>query len=85
MNGTEYPYTTFRNTRYWIRFLPPQSVSDLPEGACYDDYRAVADRLDQMADGLEREYKQMLAGEADSRGDAPRPKRRGGGRIRIEL
>ena len=85
VNGIEYPYTTFRNTRYWIRFLPPQTVSDLPEGACYDDYRAVADRLDQMADGLEREYEQMLAGEAESKGDAPRPKRKGGSPIRIEL
>lgn len=85
VNGTEYPYTTFKNTRYWVRFLPPQSIEDLPAGAGYDDYRAVADSLDQLADGLERQYELMLAEETERRGDEPRPRRKGGCSVRVDL
>lgn len=83
VNGTEYPYTTFRNTRYWIRFLPPESTEGLSAEAAYEDYRSMANRFDACAKELKSEFDARLVKEAEERGDAPRPKRRGGSPIRI--
>ncbi len=81
VNGVEYPYTTFRNTRYWIRFLPPVSLADLPCDPGYGEYRKVADALDDVGMEQRREFDAMIARE-QARGD-PRPTGRGGTRVRV--
>jgi 1-acyl-sn-glycerol-3-phosphate acyltransferase len=85
VNGTEYPYTTFKNTRYWIRFLPHESIDWLSAESSYDDYRSVANRLEAKANELKLEFEAKLMKEAEERGDAPRPRRRGGSQIRVVL
>lgn len=83
INGIEYPYTTFRDTRYWIRFLPPVDLSSLPPDACYDDLKKAADVLDALADENEREFCERFAAEEALRGGSVRPRRRGGTAIRV--
>ncbi len=65
-NGTEYPYTTFKDTLYFIEFLPPDRMEDLPADAGYEDYRVVANRMDALANAVEKRYEAFL-GRASAR------------------
>ena len=80
VNGTEYPYTTFKNSFYFIEFLPPVDLSSLPEGAVYEDYFAVAKNLDAERERVEEGYEAYL----DENRERFAPiRRRGGSRLRI--
>jgi 1-acyl-sn-glycerol-3-phosphate acyltransferase len=82
-NGKEYPYTTFRNTRFWIHFLPPLSISDLPADAKYEDFRKVADNLDHQANSMEKEYEELMAQEAKNPESIHRKRQKGGTSVRV--
>ena len=82
-NGLEYPYTTFRNTRFWIHFLPPFSLTDLPADATYEDFRKVADTLDHQSNAMEKEYEDLLAKEAKEVALNPRKRQKGGTSVRV--
>jgi 1-acyl-sn-glycerol-3-phosphate acyltransferase len=80
VNGKEYPYTTFRNTLYFVEFLPPVDLSRLPEGASYEDYRAMAEEMDALGEAANLRYATFLT--ENARRLAPL-RRRGGARLRL--
>jgi 1-acyl-sn-glycerol-3-phosphate acyltransferase len=80
VNGTEYPYTTFKDTLYFIEFLPPVDLSSLPADSGYAEYRKVADEMDCLADSVEARYEAFLA---ENRARFAPMRRRGGTRFRI--
>lgn len=80
VNGTKYPYTTFRDTFYFIEFLPPVDLSSLPSECSYADYRRVADEMDALADRVEAKYESFLS---DNRARFAPLKRRGGTKVRV--
>ena len=80
INGTSYPYTTFRNAVYSIEFLKPFSLSSLPPEPAYEDFRRVAEELDQeraRMDGLYGETMRQLET------DLAEARRRGGSPLRV--
>jgi 1-acyl-sn-glycerol-3-phosphate acyltransferase len=80
VNGTEYPYTTFRNTFYFIEFLKPVDLSSIPSDACYEDYFEIAKAMDEKAGEVEGRYEAFLA---DNRERFAPLRRRGGSRFRV--
>jgi 1-acyl-sn-glycerol-3-phosphate acyltransferase len=80
VNGTEYPYTTFKNTFYFIEFLKPVDLSSLPSEPSYEQLFEVAKTLDQKAGDVEARYEAFLA---DNRERFAPLKRRGGTRFRV--
>jgi 1-acyl-sn-glycerol-3-phosphate acyltransferase len=80
VNGTEYPYTTFKDTLYFVEFLPPVELSSLPEDSGYAEYRKVADELDALSDSVEASYEAFLS---ENRQRFASLRRRGGTRFRI--
>jgi 1-acyl-sn-glycerol-3-phosphate acyltransferase len=80
VNGTEYSYTTFRNTFYFIEFLEPVDLSSLPPEPSYGDYFAVATALDAKAAVVEERYEAFLA---DNRERFAPLRRKGGSRFRV--
>jgi 1-acyl-sn-glycerol-3-phosphate acyltransferase len=80
VNGTEYPYTTFKNTFYFIEFLKPYDLSALPPAPSYEDYFEVAKALDAQAEEVEAHYEAFLA---ENRERFAPLKRRGGSRFRV--
>jgi 1-acyl-sn-glycerol-3-phosphate acyltransferase len=80
VNGTEYPYTTFKNTFYFIEFLKPVDLSGLPPEPSRDDFFEVAKALDEKAEAVEARYESFLA---DNRERFAPLKRRGGTRFRV--
>lgn len=79
-NGVEYPYTTFRNTFYFVEFLKPIDLSGLPEDASYEDYFGVAKELDTKLESVEERYDTFLA---DNRERFAPLRRRGGARFKV--
>jgi 1-acyl-sn-glycerol-3-phosphate acyltransferase len=80
VNGTEYPYTTFKDTFYFIEFLKPVDLSALPETPTYEEYFEVAKDLDAKAEEVEARYENFLA---DNRERFAPLRRRGGSRLRV--
>ena len=80
VNGTEYPYTTFKDTLYFIEFLKPVDLSSIPTEACYEDYFEVAKAMDKKAEEVEGRYETLL--EENRERFAPL-RRRGGSRFRV--
>ena len=80
VNGTEYPYTTFKDTFYFIEFLPPVRLDSLPADSGYKEYREVADRMNELADRVKAGYGAFLA---DNRARFAPVRRRGGTRTRV--
>jgi 1-acyl-sn-glycerol-3-phosphate acyltransferase len=79
-NGVEYPYTTFRNTFYFVEFLKPVDLSSLPAEATYEDYFAVAKGLNEKLESVEARYDTFLS---DNRERFAPLRRRGGARYRV--
>lgn len=80
VNGAEYPYTTFRDTFYFIEFLPPVDLSSLPAPCDYAEYRRIADEMDGLADRVEATYEAFLS---DNRTRFAPLRRRGGTKFRV--
>jgi 1-acyl-sn-glycerol-3-phosphate acyltransferase len=80
VNGTEYRYTTFKNTFYFIEFLKPVDLSSLPSESGYDALFEVAKALDRKAEEVEARYETFLS---DNRERFAPLKRRGGTRFRV--
>jgi 1-acyl-sn-glycerol-3-phosphate acyltransferase len=80
VNGTEYPYTTFKNTFYFIEFLRPVDLGSLPTAPSREEYSAVAKALDAKAAEVEARYEAFLA---DNRERFAPLRRRGGSRFRV--
>jgi 1-acyl-sn-glycerol-3-phosphate acyltransferase len=85
VNGVEYPYTTFRNTRFWIRFLPAVTLNNLPADASYEDYKAQADLMDDLANKMDLEYAARIKRENQDLASEPRKRQRGGTSVRVEF
>jgi len=80
VNGVEYPYTTFKNTLYFIEFLKPVDISGLPESPTYEQYFEVAKAMDAKADEVEARYEAYL----DENRERFAPlRRRGGTKLRV--
>jgi 1-acyl-sn-glycerol-3-phosphate acyltransferase len=80
VNGTEYPYTTFKNSFYFIEFLKPVDLSGLPREPGYQDFFAIASGLDAQAEEVEARYEAYLE---DNRERFAPLRRRGGTRYRV--
>ncbi len=80
VNGTEYPYTTFKNTFYFIEFLGPVDLSSLGEEPSYEEYFEVAKAMDAKAEEVEARYETFL--EENRERFAPL-RRRGGSPYRV--
>jgi len=80
VNGTEYPYTTFKNTFYFIEFLKPVDLSALPPEPSYEALFELAKSLDIKAEKVEARYETFLA---DNRERFAPLKRRGGTRFMV--
>jgi 1-acyl-sn-glycerol-3-phosphate acyltransferase len=80
VNGAEYPYTTFKNTFYFIEFLKPIDLSALPPEPSHEELFAVAKNLDEKAEQVEARYENFLA---DNRERFAPLRRRGGSRFRV--
>jgi len=63
LDGTTYPYTTFRDTLYAVSFLPPIPAAELPAGGTYEENRIVADRLRALADREKERFARIFAEE----------------------
>ena len=61
INGKEYPYTTFKNSFYFIEFLKPVDLSGLPKDPAREDYAEVAKSLDEKAEAVEERYETFLS------------------------
>ena len=83
VNGVEYPYTTFRNTRFWIRFLPAMTLDNLPIDSGYEDYKVQANLMDDMANKMEEEYESRMVNENNELGDKPGKRQKGGTKVRV--
>jgi len=80
VNGTEYPYTTFKNSFYFIEFLKPFDLSSLPAEPSHEDYFEVARTLDAKAESVEARYENFLS---DNRERFAPLRRKGGTRFRV--
>jgi 1-acyl-sn-glycerol-3-phosphate acyltransferase len=80
VNGAEYPYTTFKNTFFFIEFLKPLDISSLPEDAPYEAYFEVAQKLDEELERVEGRYEAFLS---ENRERFAPLRRRGGTRFRV--
>jgi 1-acyl-sn-glycerol-3-phosphate acyltransferase len=80
VNGMEYPYTTFRNTFYFIEFLKSVDISHLSATPTYEEFFEVAKSLDALAEEVEARYETFL--EENRERFAPL-RRRGGSRFKV--
>jgi len=80
VNGTEYPYTTFRNSFYFIEFLKPVDLSSLPSLPSHENYFEVAKLLDAKADEVEARYETFLS---ENRERFAPLRRKGGSPLRV--
>jgi 1-acyl-sn-glycerol-3-phosphate acyltransferase len=80
VNGTEYPYTTFKNTFFFIEFLPPVDLSALPSESGYAEYRRIADEMGVLAERVEENYEALLS---ENRVRFAPIRRRGGTKFRV--
>lgn len=80
INGTTYPYTTFRNAVYCIEFLKPFSLASLPPEPAYADFRRVAEELDQERARMDGLYGETMRRLEISLAEA---RRRGGSSLRV--
>jgi len=80
VNGTEYPYTTFKDSLYFIEFLKPIDLSSLPPEPSREEYLEVAKSLDEKAERVKARYETYLA---ENRERFAPLKRRGGTKLRV--
>jgi len=80
VNGAEYPYTTFKDTFYFIEFLKPVDLSHLAVDAPYEDYFKAAQDLDAELERVEAKYEAFLS---ENRERFAPLRRRGGTRFRV--
>jgi 1-acyl-sn-glycerol-3-phosphate acyltransferase len=80
VNGTEYSYTTFKDSFYFIEFLKPIDLSSLPLDASHDALFDVAKALDEKAVQVASRYETFLS---DNRERFAPLRRRGGSRYRV--
>jgi 1-acyl-sn-glycerol-3-phosphate acyltransferase len=80
IDGTSYPFTTFRNTIYIVVFLPPIPPDVFGPNESYESYTAIARRMKGMADAEKQKYTRLLA---DPRGRFAGMARRGGATERV--
>jgi 1-acyl-sn-glycerol-3-phosphate acyltransferase len=79
-DGSDNPFSTFRNSLYFIDFLPPFDLSSLPKDATYEDFFKVALSLDEKAEEIKKYYDNLASEHGDMMSSMPR---RGGARFRI--
>lgn len=79
-NGAEHPYTTFKNTFYFVEFLRPLDLSSLSPEPKYEEYFEVAKALDEKANSVEARYETFLA---DNNERFAPLRRKGGARYRV--
>lgn len=80
LNGQVYPYTTFRDTMYFMEFLPPVDSRVMPANSTYEDYKAFAARMDELRAETDRRYDGELARIKETHGGV---RRRGGSEKRV--
>jgi hypothetical protein len=78
--GVELPYTTFKNSFYFIEFLKPVDLSRLPAEPRDEDCLEIARGLDALAGRVAARYEAYLE---DNRERFAPLKRRGGSRMRV--
>jgi 1-acyl-sn-glycerol-3-phosphate acyltransferase len=78
--GAERPYTTFRNSFYFIEFLKSVDLSGLPPEPSREEYAEVAKALDAKAESVEARYEAFLS---DNRERFAPLRRKGGTRFRV--
>ncbi len=72
VDGKTHPFTTFRDTIYVVRFLPPIRPGVLRENETYEGYAALALRMKAMADAEKGKYSRELADPAGRFAGLPR-------------
>lgn len=80
VDGRRYPYTTFRDTLYFVSFLPPIPASVFTSDETYDSYQKVAQALKVLADKEQARFARLLV---ERKADFDRVRRRGGSSERI--
>jgi 1-acyl-sn-glycerol-3-phosphate acyltransferase len=80
VNGEKYPYTTFRDTLYFVSFLPPIPASAFAESETYESYGEVARQLREMADREQQRIERLLVDQKARFDSLPR---RGGTSVRV--
>ena len=80
VNGERYPYTTFRDTLYFIKFLPAIPASEFDGKDTRESYGAGARRLQEMADRERALFERTLVEQKERFDALPR---RGGTHERV--
>jgi len=65
VDGRTHPFTTFRDTIYFIDFLPPIPASVFGENETYESYKALAERMRGLADSEKLKYERLLREQKD--------------------
>jgi 1-acyl-sn-glycerol-3-phosphate acyltransferase len=79
-DGTERPYTAFKDSLYFIEILKPIDLSSLPSEPSREEYLEIAESLYEKAEEVEARYDAFLA---DNRERFASLRRRGGSRLRV--
>jgi 1-acyl-sn-glycerol-3-phosphate acyltransferase len=79
-DGSANPFSTFKNSLYFVDFLPSFDLSSLPQDASYEDFFKVALSLDAKAEEVDRYYENLASEHGDLMSSLPRW---GGARFRI--
>jgi len=80
-DGSAYPYTTFRDTLYFVSFLPPIPASEFGPNETYESYQMLALRLKQLADRERERYERLLI---ERKAEFDGLRRRGGATDRVQ-
>jgi 1-acyl-sn-glycerol-3-phosphate acyltransferase len=80
VDGTEYHYTTFKDSFYFIEFLRPVDLSCLPSEPSHDEYFEIARGLEETSERVKARYAAYLD---DNRERFAPLKRRGGSKLRV--
>jgi 1-acyl-sn-glycerol-3-phosphate acyltransferase len=81
VDGRTHPFTTFRDTLYFVSFLPPIPASEFGSNETYESYQKVAMRLKELADREQRKYERLLI---ERRAEFDGIRRRGGATDRVQ-
>ena len=79
-DGSANPFSTFKNSLYFIDFLPPVDLSSLHPDASYEDYFKVALSLDEKAEEVGKYYESLASDHGDLMSSLSRW---GGARFRV--
>ncbi len=60
VDGRTHPFTTFRDTLYFVSFLPPIPASEFGPNETYESYQKMAQRLKELADREQQRYERLL-------------------------